>query len=450
MKKITNFNQAKKFLFTYIPQTAKKKYQGGFGLERTKYMLHLLEDPQEKIRIIHIAGTSGKGSTANFIAAILQSQGYKTGLDLSPHLLDMRERFYVDQKLISKQKFIHYLNDILPVLKQVEQSSYGMPSYFEILSVLVFYIFYKEKVDVAIVETGLGGLFDATNAVKNRNKIAVITKIGLDHMSVLGNSIKEIALQKAGIIHPFNTVFTISQSSHVLNVFKGVCASQQAPLHIIKANQHFAHPTISVKGSTFDFKFDTCSFPQIKLAMIGKHQIENCALALAVSLFIFKQDYLTITEKKLYQALKQLKFKGRFALYSKNKHYLVLDGAHNPQKMKAFLKALTTIFPDQKFDFILAFKHGKDTLRMLNLVCKLARNLYLTSFTFEGLGTRQFAQETQILTNDLKKIGFKNYKVLKNNEEIETLIEKPSNTLVITGSLYFLGEVYHRYRNMLK
>lgn len=191
---INNFKQAEEFLASHIPKTTSTIFPGEVGLNRAKDFLHLLGDPQEKLKIIHVAGTSGKGSTCYLISSLLESQGFKVGLHQSPHLTDVTERFQINNQNISKEDFVDYLNKIIPAIEKIKHITY-----FEILVGLAFYIFNDKKVDYAVMETGLGGWYDGTNVVSRPDKLSVITKIGLDHTAILGETIEKIALQKAMI-----------------------------------------------------------------------------------------------------------------------------------------------------------------------------------------------------------------------------------------------------------
>ena len=225
---ITTYKQAINYLHSHIPGDAKQVFSGDKGLDRVRHLLKLLGNPQEKIKIIHIAGTSGKGSTAYILSNLIRSQNFKVGLTVSPHLLDIRERIQINNTLIDKKIFTKNLNDIAEKVKEIDTKKYGQLTYFELLTVLAFYTFYKEEVDYAVVETGLGGLLDATNVVTSENKICVITKIGFDHTHILGKRLTDIALQKAGIIQKNNTVVVTWQRKEIEQLFKNVSENKNA------------------------------------------------------------------------------------------------------------------------------------------------------------------------------------------------------------------------------
>jgi len=185
MKKINNFQDVEKYLSKFVPKNIGDNFFAETALLRVKNFVKLLGSPQKKMKVVHIAGTSGKGSTATIISNVLQGLGFQVGLQVSPHLLDIRERCQVNNELLSEEKFIKYFLEIIPVIEKVAKTKFGKLTYFEIITGLSLYIFQQEKVDYAVIETGLGGTYDASNIIDDRNKIAVLTKIGKDHTEIL-------------------------------------------------------------------------------------------------------------------------------------------------------------------------------------------------------------------------------------------------------------------------
>lgn len=254
---IDSFAKAKKYLFDHIPTASPQKFPGELGLKRTKYLLQLIGNPQEKIKIIHVAGTSGKGSVCFYISRLLQTSGFKVGLHISPHLVDVRERCQINNKLIDEKTFYQSLNKIVPYVDQVTKSKYGKPTYFEILVALVFSIFSQRKVDYAVIETGLGGLLDGTNVVSRKDKLCVLTKIGFDHMTILGNTLTQIARQKAGIIQKNNQVISINQQTSVKKVIEKKAKTTGSQLLFIKKGINFEKIAPFKNGLIYDFVFQS-------------------------------------------------------------------------------------------------------------------------------------------------------------------------------------------------
>lgn len=434
--KLKKFSQALDFLYSYIPKTKEQTYSGDWGLARTKFLLDLLGSPQNKLKVIHLAGTSGKGSTATLLSLILKSLGHKVGLTLSPHLIDIRERVQINNALIRGQKFTSYLNKIIPAIQQVEKSKFGKPTYFELVTILAFYIFYKEKVDFAVVETGLGGLYDATNCIDNPSKIAVLTKIGLDHTNILGKTLTEIAQQKAGIIKPNNKVFSIEQEKEAERVLDKV-----APItYLTKENFHTVQ--LSAKSTSFNFHYQTLNLANLELNLLGEHQVQNASLALAVSYSLSKEYHFKFNKQKIRDVLKLASFPGRFQIIEVRGKKVILDGAHNPQKMLSFLQSLAKIFPHQKFNFLVAFKSEKDYLKILRQVKPLANKIFITNFFTDKFDLIQFSEDSYKVSKTLNKLGFMSWKVIQPNSQALKEALQQKEDLVITGSLYLLAELY--------
>lgn len=442
MSEIKTFSQAIEYLNSYIPEGKEFKFPGNHGLLRTKYLLKLLGEPQHKVKIIHVAGTSGKGSTCYLISQLIGGLGQSVGLSLSPHLLDIRERFMVNNKLISKSDFCKYLSEICTAVESMESTKFGRPTYFELTAVLAYYIFAKLKLDCAVMETGLGGMYDATNVVESVDKLAVITRIGHDHTMILGKTLSLIAAQKAGIIQDRNIVITIDQNRRALDVIREAAKAKKAQIHVVgKSNSQNITLTPRPK---FDFVFDDCFVRDISLGMSGSFQVENCTLALSGVAAIAKRDGFIFDNLKIKTVLANVQFLGRMQVIQTKGSEVVIDGAHNPQKMAAFTKSLKQYYPGQKFSFLIAFKRGKDYLDILRYVVPLAKQIIVTSFfnQTKEQGMAVIAEDTEVITRTLKQLNFSNYEVCEDNRVAFDKQLVASGLKVVTGSLYLLSDVY--------
>ena len=438
--KIKTFSEAQSFLYRQIPQGEKNTFPGQLGLDRAKLLLRLIGDPQEKIKVIHIAGTSGKGSTACLASQILTDLGFKTGLTLSPHLKDIRERVQINNQLISKEKFVLYLNQLLGAIEKMASSPYGSPTYFEILIGLAFYSFCQEKVNYAVIETGLGGWFDGTNVVKNPQKVVILTRIGLDHTQVLGKTIGEIALQKAKIIQPDNTVFALKQKPAANKIFEKIARKEKAKLFFVEKGVRFKNIKPTPEKTIFNFFWPPYNFKNLALGLLGAHQAENCSLALAAISFLSQRDNFSFDEKKIRQTLKKASFPGRLEILKINGRIIILDGAHNPQKIAALAKNLKNFFPNQKFDFLIAFKKKKDFAKALPKITPLAQKIYLTRFFQGHQDWLALSEGPGKIKKVLKKLKFDNFEIASDPQKV--IDKKTRQPLVITGSLYLLSEIY--------
>lgn len=435
--------QAMRYMSQYIPKDRNFKFPGELGLDRTAYLLKLLDEPQNKLKVIHVAGTSGKGSTSFLTSVILRSLGFKVGLCVSPILLDTRERFQINNKLISESDYYRYLSEIIPHIEKLSQTSYGAPTYYEILVALTYYILAKERVDYAVIETGLGGLLDGTNVVTREDKVAVITQIGHDHTAILGNTLAKIAYQKAGIIHRGNSVFTYDQHPNILRVIKHSAKDKGATLSIIgKSNV----TNISLLPTPkFDFAYQDVDLSGIELNMLGSFQVQNCSLALAVAIHLSQRDGFNFDQVKVKLALKKAVFLGRMQQVKIGGRSIILDGAHNPQKMRMLVKNLKSYFPDQKFVFMVALKRGKSYKEILHLIVPISSKILLTTFNDQtrSQGTSARAEDTQTLAKIFGSLNFKKYILYGSSHvALENLLEEKESISVITGSLYLLSDIY--------
>ena len=491
--KIKTLQQFEAFLQTRIP-TREALFMGDIGLQRAKFFMRQLGNPQNKIKVIHIAGTSGKGSTAYLTSHLLQSQGFKVGLSISPHVFDIRERTQIDSKLPNEKLILKYFNEILPVIKKMEKCKYGSPTFFEINVALAFYMFQKEKVDYAVMETGLGGTLDATNTVTSKNKICILTKIGLDHTEILGKTISKIAQQKAGIIQDANIVISHQSSVIAKSIVKKTCEKKQSPLfNIDKKNYKIISSTTAETVFNFSFvipakteiqpqmelsarnnkisEINTDWIPNqfwngtrnalvlenVSLGLIGLHQAENCSLALACLEILSKRDDFNIDEQLLRSVLRNISIPGRMEILKIKNQTIIIDGAHNPQKMEVFTNSLQSIFPNQKFTFLVAFKKGKDFEKMLKYIIPLADKILLAEFYTSLMDNHLSSTDNVTISKFLQKQNFQNFEIIKNGhsgfpclggrrvQNVRMLSSKNGQRkkpIVITGSLYFIGSIY--------
>lgn len=446
----SSYTEAVKFIDSTIPTSRTDKFPGELGLARAKEFSKLIGSPEDKLRVIHVAGTSGKGSTAYFISTLLTSLGLKVGLSLSPFLIDFRERFQIDNQLIPKEKFLQYFNEILPAWEESKKNKYGQPSYFELLTALTFYIYHREGVDFAVMETGLGGLYDATNIAAAENKICVITKLDLDHTQILGSTVAEIAVQKAGIIHEHNEVITIEQQPSAQIVLEATAQKFSANLTVVRPSD-FTFVKLTPAGTELDYHKDGLHLPKLLSGVRGIHQAENASIALAVvQNIVHRQEELglkkslKLDEEAIRVSLNQARFRGRFETTQINSgSEVILDGAHNPHKMEAFLKSLQLQYPGKKFEFLLAFKDGKDHEQMLEQIAPLASKIYLTEFDLINQDLRRFSVSPAVLEAYLHSHGFQTTEIATKEEAIARIIKTNRPLpLVITGSLYLLGHIY--------
>ena len=443
---LANFSEAQHYLSTHIPKNPKNIFSGGLGLARIKYLLRLLDNPQDKLKVIHIAGTSGKSSTSYLLGLLLSSAAKRTGLFISPHIINVSERIRINNINIAENQFVESLNEIIPFIEQVEKSEFGTPTYFEILTALAFYFFRKEKVDYAIMETGIGGLQDGTNVVNNINKICVITKLGMDHTEILGKTFAEIAKQKAGIITKNAIVITPEQEPMAYSIIKNSAKNNRAKLFILEPGVNYKDIKENHGKTIFTFDFLKTHLPLVSLGLLGKYQAENCSLALSALILLSKRDCFTIDEKKIREQLSSANFLGRLSRYKMNGKIIIVDGAHNEQKMESFTHTVSQLYPGEKFNFLLAFKSGKDFVPILKHIIPLSSQIVITSFVIREQDWLCESISPEKIAKTLERLGFFNFRIIVNPKEAleELLKSKDKTDIIITGSFYLISAVYEK------
>ena len=444
--------QAQEYLYSFSDEKNTSS-QGGknFSFGRTQHLANQLGNPQNNIKVIHIVGTSGKGSTTRILSHLLHAHGLKVGSSISPHLVDFRERFQINNSLLSVGTLCSYIEEIKPILENMRTSRVGSPTYFEVTIMLAYYIFWKEKVDYAVMETGMGGRLDATNAATSPSKVAVFTRIGLDHTEFLGNTLEKIATEKAAIIHTRNIVISIKQSDEVDGVIDAQAKKQQSLVRLVVPNETFSHVATFKGGNTFHFQYEAVHFDTIQLSIEGAFQVENSSVALATLIELSKRDRFTLNESAIRSTLQTMTSPGRFETFIFKGKMIILDGAHNPQKMSAFIESLKTIYPNKRFDFLLGFKKGKDYATMLQSIIPLASTIYTTSFINQQQTHMIHPEPVATIADTIKQMG-KNIPIYSYDDPCQALTEACKDTsgmLVITGSLYLISELYQTIRGTL-
>lgn len=392
---------------------------GAHNFGRMQELMKHLGDPQNKLKVIHIAGTSGKGSTAVAISSLLHAHGFKVGLTVSPHMLDLRERTQVDNRMISEEKYCQNLVEMIPAIDAMKKSKYGSPSFFEITMAHAFYTFYKKKVDYAVIETGMGGRYDASNVVDRNDKLVLLTRIGLDHTEFLGNTIAKIAEEKAHIIQKENRVFSVPQEPEAQEVIKRISLQKKATLKIIDIQK------------------------TLITSLEGEYQKENVSLAIAGFYYLSKRDHFHYDHHIVTTALQTLHFLGRFDIRKIEGKTVILDGAHNPQKMEAFITSLCQKYPDEKFDFLVAFRKGKDFSEMLHYIIPHAHSIIITEFGMNDQGMHTQAESITSIERVMQEQNFSRYmSVSPASKALSQLLKEKNKKIVVSGSLYLLSELY--------
>ena len=408
-------------------------------LERIKALLSLLGNPQDRFVSIHVGGTSGKGSTATFLSYILKEAGFKVGLTLSPHVEGIRERIQINNKNISEKDFVRLMEKIKPYIEKVaKETDFGRPTYFETLVALAFWYFGQKKVQIGVVEVGLGGRLDATNVLSS--KIQVITSVDLDHTEILGRTIEKIAKDKVEIIKLGSLVVSAADQASVKKIIETKSKAEKAKLHLLGEDFGYKIKKTDLTGSVFDFWFGKRKIKKLKISPLGDHQVENASLALAVIFGLGGRGY-KISEKAIRYGLRRTFIPGRFEVIEQ-KSVVILDGAHNVAKIKAFLKTLKKLFPKRRKICVLAIKETKDYQGMAKELVKVMDVFILTSFKSGQEGPGSLLPHK--LAGAIKQL-VRGKKVLVENESSQAIkkairLAGPEDLICVTGSLYLVGE----------
>jgi dihydrofolate synthase / folylpolyglutamate synthase len=408
----------------------------GLKLERVIFLLDLLNNPQDRFASIHVGGTSGKGSTATMISAILTGAGLHTGLHLSPYLQILNEGFQIDDRVAPTTLLARIWDEIKPAVdRAARESPWGAPSYFEALVAMVFVLFAQQKVDAAVVEVGLGGSLDATNVLHSR--VAVLTSIGLDHTEILGDTVELIAQDKAGIIKPGQQVISGALIESAQSIIAARCAAQGATLWQLGRDFHVR----ATGDCTFRVDLPGRSYGDLRLAMRGDFQLANAACAVAAA-HAFTGG---LPDDIVRQGLRRAFIPGRVEEVQQNPT-VVLDGAHNEDKMRAAAAAMDKHYGGRPRMVVLAVKSDKAYRDMLPYVLAGASQLIVTAFGAKGgrgpVDPQALAQAAAQLAPDLPITV-----VLPARKAVDqALAAAGAGGLVwITGSLYLLGEVRQRW-----
>ena len=329
------------------------------GLERIGALLEKLGDPQKKLKYVHIAGTNGKGSCAAMTASVLKAAGYRTGLFTSPYLFRFNERMQLNGRPIEDDTLAALVAELAPLADAMEEH----PTEFEMMTALALLWYAREKVDVVVLEVGLGGRFDATNII-GQPEAAVIMYIGLDHTAVLGNTVEQIAFEKAGIIKPGCEVVLYPQAGNVMEVVRARCEALGATLHTADFSQ-IVPEFDSLEGQVFTYRGLPCAIP-----LLGAHQRRNAAVVLEL-VEVLRTRGWKLPEEAVEHGLYAVSWPARFELVREEPAFIV-DGGHNPQCAETVAENLLHYFPDQKRVLLVGVLADKDYESLAELLAPAA------------------------------------------------------------------------------
>ncbi|MBE6064796.1 bifunctional folylpolyglutamate synthase/dihydrofolate synthase [Clostridium cochlearium] len=423
----------------YIQNTS--KYGNNTGTKRVEKILDILGNPHKDLKCIHIAGTNGKGSITSMITSILIESGYRVGMYTSPYIEDFEERIQINRENISKDDLAYYTTIVSEAIEKVVSMGWGYPTEFETITCIMFLYYSKKQIDYAVIEVGLGGKSDSTNVIKPL--VSIITSISYDHVSILGNTIEEIASEKAGIIKENVPVILYPQQQGAYKVIEKTCKEKGSKLiqidenliyHIPNEDFNKSYQLLQIKTNKDEYK--------VQLSLLGSHQRMNCAVAIYTIEELMDRG-IKITKEDILRGLSNVKWPGRLEMLKSNP-LVVLDGAHNLDGITKLKESVEHYFRYKKLVLIIGILSDKDVEKMIEIITPMADKIIaVTPNSYRG----KTAQE-------LIKI------IEKHNKNCEALDEYKEayikaldycdneDMILICGSLYMIGDMRKIIRNI--
>ena len=442
-KALRTYDEAMKYLFArtdYEKETRVRYNKTTFNLARMENLLRMVGNPHKKISTVHIAGTKGKGSTATMLAKMLESNDYRVGLYTSPHVVDLHERIVVDSKMITKSQMLNLMNRIYAPVERLSKTE--APSFFEIMTVLAFMHFADEQVDIAVIETGLGGRLDSTNVI--RPEVVGITSLSIDHQEQLGTTIGAIAAEKAGVFKRGVPIITVEQVPAAMKVLESEAVRMKAPLMVTGRDIDFSHrfETSREEGPHTRICLTTANskFEHLRVPLRGTHQAINCGLALAM-LDKLKEKGYKIDNEKAKQGLKEVSLAGRMEMICDNPRILI-DAAHNADSIRALMHAIGQNVPYDSMVVIFGCNVDKDIDGMLR---ELQYGADKVVFTRSNSVKAAWPED---LGERYNEISGKMHQTALGLREALRLAESAigrEDLICITGSFYLIGQAKLMY-----
>ena len=329
------------------------------GLDSIQELCGRLGNPQDDLKFVHVAGTNGKGSVSAYIATVLKCGGYRVGRYISPTIFQYRERIQVGNRCITKEALGRLMEQVKQVCDEMVEEGLSQPTPFEIETALGFLYFREKKCDIVVLETGMGGLLDATNIIQN-TVLAVLTSVSMDHMKFLGKTLAEIATHKAGILKAGCRVVSIRQSREAMEVIEKRAAQLGCPLTVAEPSK-----ASGVKYGLEKQRFTYGGFSGLEISLAGKYQIENACLALE-ALRVLGECGFSVNERRLRQGFLETKWPGRFTVIGK-KPYFIVDGAHNEDAAKRLAESVEFYFTNKRIIYIMGVLKDKEYEKIIAL-----------------------------------------------------------------------------------
>lgn len=414
----------------YIEETP--KFTKKNTLENTKAILRRLGEPQEHMKILHVAGTNGKGSVCSFLASMLHAAGKHTGLFISPHLVDVNERFVIDEVQVDNDQFLEAFRTVMDCVERIREEGYAHPTYFEILFLIGMVLFEKAGVEYLVMETGLGGRLDATNSVAHP-LVTVITSISLDHTEYLGDTVKAIAGEKAGIIKEGVPVIYDADNEEAASVIQRQAEKFHAPSFGIRRRML---KISSMTNKYIDFSINSGYYDYIELSIssVAEYQVKNAALAVtALKIMDAESEF---TDEVIKQGITRMRWQGRMETVLPG---VIIDGAHNEAGVEEFVRTAKRLEADGPVTLLFAAVGDKDYRHMIERICRELRTDQVIVTEVGGYRAVD-AKEPAAL---FERYGSAQITVCPDVEEafLAALEKKGDGILFCVGSLYLVGSI---------
>lgn len=431
-----NYDEA----MSYIHEVG--NFGSNYGLERTYKLLELLGNPHKKGKFIHIAGTNGKGSTTAMLVELLRERGYKVGMYTSPFLEEFEERIQINGVNIPKSILAELITRIKVAVDKVIEEGYNHPTEFEIITCLMLLYFAEENVDYGVIEVGLGGRLDSTNVITPI--LSIITSISFDHMNLLGNTLAEIAKEKAGIIKDGVPVVIYPQEEEALKSIKEKCLETKSKLTVTDLSMGKFFDVVDEDNiyQLVDINLDGENF-EVKLPLLGEHQINNLLVALEAYKEICLREGIDFSKEDIKEALRKVKWIGRLEVMNK-KPLVVIDGAHNIQGISKLKTNVEKYFKYKRLFLLLGILADKEVEKMVEVIVPDAYKVY----SLTPLSTR--AENAEELKKVIDKYNNNCAAYESYDEALKCALDEAdeNDLILISGSLYMIGDMRKKIRKL--
>ena len=406
-----------------------QKYGSVLGLNNMEVMMERLGNPQDELQFIHVAGTNGKGSVLAYVSTVLKEAGYQVGRYVSPTLFSYLERIEINGEPVSEEIFAAQMTKVAKVVNEMVKEGLAHPTPFEIETAVAFLCFKELRCQIVALETGMGGLLDATNLITT-TQIAVLTSISMDHMGFLGNTLAEIARNKAGIIKPGCHVVTTRQKPEAMTVVEGTARRFKVPVHVADKEDALVE-----ESSCFGQKF-LYGEEEYEISMAGVYQIENAVIALKVVEVLRELGY-EISGEAIHRGMKETVWGGRFSILDKSPVF-VIDGAHNPDAALKLEASIQEYFEGKTIYYIMGMFKDKDYDRVAQITAPYAKEIMTiaTPKNDRALPAEELAKTVRKYNSHVTAM-----QSLQDAVEVAYKKAKPEDVIIAFGSLSFLGEI---------